>query len=403
MGKTNIKSVKQNTNEAKDVGKLRHEKALSAKRLRRLVVAELEGLGLSFQGKSLQPSKNTKEFTQQLHNPAREIILWNASAWIAHAWEKYQKFFACGKDINPKSISPRLIEVITNDQKELFRLARYTWSLPYTKGYGRRLQYLLIDDSNNKLIGILGLQSPPLSFPGRDKLFSYPDGKKIELVNQTMDIYTLGAIPPYSRLLGGKLVALASASNEIRLAYKRKYSDHLTLMEERKLPARLVALTTTSAYGRSSIYNRLRYNDIVTFQSLGYTEGYGAFHLERLYPKFRAFLEAQEISTIGGFGKGPRIKWQTMVRALEKIGFNSSLLRHGVKREIFLVPLIRNLKNYMEGVEKRPHYIDVTFDELANYWRDRWLIPRSERVDGWCNWNPNKLESLLLLDDKLTD
>jgi hypothetical protein len=171
-------------------------------------------------------------------------------------------------------------------------------------------------------------------------------------------------------------------------------------MEERKLPARLVALTTTSAYGRSSIYNRLRYNDTVKFQSLGYTEGYGAFHLERLYPKFRVFLEAQEISTSGGFGKGPRIKWQTMVRALEKIGFDSSLLRHGVKREIFLIPLIHNLKNYMEGIEKNPNFIDASFDELADFWRNRWLIPRSERVDGWCHWNPKKIEKLLFIENE---
>ncbi|MBC7876110.1 MAG: DUF4338 domain-containing protein [Anaerolineales bacterium] len=400
MKKNNLKSKKKKNQKIKASGVLRHEKALSAKRLRKLVIAELEELGLSFKNESLQPSENTKEFTQQLHLPAREIVLASAGEWITYAWEKHKDFFAKGQDINPKFVSPKLIEVVTKDQKELFRLARYTWSLPYTKGYGRRLQYLLMDQSNDKLIGILGLQSPPLSFPGRDKLFSYPEGKKTELLNQTMDIYTLGAIPPYSRLLGGKLLALASASNEVRLAYKRKYSGQITLMEERKLPARLVALTTTSAYGRSSIYNRLRYNDTVKFQSLGYTEGYGAFHLERLYPKFRVFLEAQEINTSGGFGKGPRIKWQIMVRALERIGFDSSLLRHGVKREIFLIPLIRNLKSYMEGVQKRPDFIDASFDELADFWRTRWLIPRSERVDGWCNWNPRKIEDLLFIKEE---
>ena len=86
-----------------------------------------------------------------------------------------------------------------------------------------------------------------------------------------------------------------------------------------------------------------------------------------------------------------------MVRALEKLGFDSRLLRHGVKREIFLVPLIRNLQNHMEGTEKRARYIDVSFDGLADYWRDRWLIPRSQRVDGWCNWNPKKLRGYGLL------
>ena len=39
---------------------------------------------------------------------------------------------------NPDAISPRLIQVVNTEQSDLFRLARYTWSLPYSRGYGRR-------------------------------------------------------------------------------------------------------------------------------------------------------------------------------------------------------------------------------------------------------------------------
>jgi len=103
-------------------------------------------------------------------------------------------------------------------------------------------------------------------------------------------------------------------------------------MERRILPPHLVALTTTSAFGRSSLYNRLKYRDVAIAESLGYTEGYGTFHLMELYPLFREFLESQGISTYGGFGTGPRRKWQTMVRALERLGFSAEFLRHGIKR-----------------------------------------------------------------------
>jgi hypothetical protein len=273
---------KPNKNTQPDPSNGEQEPVPTAKELRALVFDELKTLGLRVNGKSLEPVQNTKDFRRGLHAPAREILLSEASNWINYAWKKYGDYFASGREVEPEFISPQLIEVTTNKHKELFRLARYTWSLPYTKGYGRRLQYLVMDEANGKLIGVLGLQSPPLSFPARDRLFSYPEGKKTELINQTMDIYTLGAIPPYSRLLGGKLIALTAASNELRDAYKRKYSGQVTEMEGRKLPANLVALTTTSAYGRSSIYNRLRYNDTVEFRSLEYTEGYGAFHLERI-------------------------------------------------------------------------------------------------------------------------
>jgi hypothetical protein len=210
-----------------------------------------------------------------------------------------------------------------------------------------------------------------------------------------MDIQTLGAVPPYDRLLGGKLVALAAAANEVRAAYKCKYSGRQTEMEGRILPAHLVALTTTSAFGRSSLYNRLRYNSTIIAESLGYTDGYGSFHLMELYPLFREFLESQGISTRGGFGTGLRRKWQTMVRALARLGFSADLLRHGVKREAFLFPLVDNLKDYLEGQDTEPTYRDLPFADLAIYWRERWLLPRAGRVDGWRMWRNEEIGQLL--------
>jgi hypothetical protein len=265
------------------------------------------------------------------------------------------------------------------------------------------LRFLVMDEANSKLIGLLALQSPPLSFPARDRLFQYPPGRKTELVNQTMDIQTLGAVPPYDRLLGGKLVALAAASNEVRQAYRRKYTGRVTEMEGRILPAHLVALTTTSAFGRSSLYNRLRYNSTLIAESLGYTDGYGSFHLMELYPLFRQLLESEGISTRGGFGTGPRIKWQTMVRALERLGFSRDLLRHGVKREAFLFPLVDNLKDYMEGRAAEPAYRHLPFADLAAYWHERWLLPRAVRVNGWQEWKRDEIKDVLMLSQLEVD
>jgi len=119
-----------------------------------------------------------------------------------------------------------------------------------------------------------------------------------------------------------------------------------------------------------------------------------------LYPLFREFLESQGISTRGGFGTGPRRKWQTMVRALERLGFSRDLLRHGVKREAFLFPLVDNLKDYMEGWAAVPAYRDLPFADLAAYWRERWLLPRAERVDGWREWKQDKIKDALMLSHR---
>jgi hypothetical protein len=372
---------------------------VDATELRKLVVDKLREVGFVVaENDALYLPVLDKEGLRQIHKPATQLEIAARQDWLRRYLPEYLPFFANGDEIVIERVTPTLVEVTTEQQHHLFRVARLLWSLPFSKGYGRRLRFLIVDQANGKLIGLLALQSPPLSFPARDRLFRYPPGKKTELVNQTMDIQTLGAVPPYNRLLGGKLIALAAASNEIRQVYRRKYSGRATEMEGRILPPHLVALTTTSAFGRSSLYNRLSYNGTVIAESLGYTEGYGTFHLMELYPLFREFLERQGIPTRGGFGTGPRRKWQTMVRALERLDFPPDLLRHSVKREVFLFHLVDNLVAYMEGRDAEPVYRNLPFSELAAWWRERWLLPRAKRVNGWQEWRKEEIKSLLLPD-----
>ena len=372
--------------------------AITAEELKQLIIDELESLSFSFDKKGdLIPPTSDKEAVKLLHKPSREIELEKAQEWIKHKLPRYSHFFADGQDISPHLIKPVLVQVADRWHNDLFRLARYYWSIPYSSGFGRRLRYLLLDDNNGKLIGIFGLQSPPISFPARDRLFNYPEGRKTELVNQTMDIFTLGALPPYNRLLGGKLVALAVASNQVRGDYRRVYAERKTEMEGRILPSHLVALTTTSAFGRSSIYNRLKYRNITIAESLGYTNGYGNFHLQRLYPIFKQYLAAEGISIQGGYGTGPKRSWQIIRQTLDRIGISGDILKHGIKREAFLFRLIDNLEDYLEGKPGTPVYRDLPFENLADYWNERWLIGRSERVDGWHKWESQEIANSLIL------
>jgi hypothetical protein len=373
--------------------------------LAKLVLSKLQEVGfLVTEDNGLCMPVLDKAGMRQIHEPAVQLELATQQEWLERNLSRYLNFFANGDDIIPERIDPALVEVTTRQHRDLFRVARLLWSLPFSKGYGRRLRFLIVDQANDKLIGLLALQSPPLSFPARDRLFQYPPGRKTELVNQTMDIQTLGAVPPYDYLLGGKLVALVAASNEVRQRYWQKYVGRTTEMERRILPPHLIALTTTSAFGRSSLYNRLKYRDVTIAESLGYTEGYGTFHLMELYPLFREFLESQGISTYGGFGTGPRRKWQTMVRALERLGFSAEFLRHGIKREVFLFRLIDNLEAYMEGRDTTPVYRNLPFSDLVAWWRERWLLPRVERVHEWKEWRNEEIKNRLRIgQDKVAE
>ena len=51
---------------------------------------------------------------------------------------------------------------------DLFRAATLLWSVPVSRGYGRRMRYLVMDESNNKLIGLFALGDPVFNLKSRD-------------------------------------------------------------------------------------------------------------------------------------------------------------------------------------------------------------------------------------------
>ncbi len=327
---------------------------------------------------------------REAHHKARNAHLLEAQTWIQNTWRKRSHWFANGSDITPENIAPKLLRVETAEQQDLFRLARYTWSLPYSRGYGRRLRFLVVDEGHGTLIGVLGLQSAPINFPPRDRRVSYPERRKVELVNQTLDAFTLGAVPPYNRLLGGKLVVCAAASKEIVDAYRDKYSGTTTWLDGKTLPSHLVMVTTTSAFGRSSIYNRVNYRDAETgkhrklAEPLGYTKGYGSFHLHDVYPDIKKFLVQQgyENATLG-YGRGPKPVWQNISKTLTMLGMSHEELNHGISRQAWSIALAQNAWNYLEGKETVPQYYDLPFERLATWWKHERLLPRAERIDDW--------------------
>ena len=93
-----------------------------------------------------------------------------------------------------------------------------------------------------------------------------------------MDLFVLGAVPPYSYLLCGKLVALLATSQAVQKAFSHRYHGRQSCISRKPLDGRLALLTTTSALGRSSLYNRLRYRELPAFRSVGFTRGFGDFH-----------------------------------------------------------------------------------------------------------------------------
>ena len=168
------------------------------------------------------PIYYNKEIIRQSMSVSRQEILSKNREWIEKHIDLAKKNLAQGKDVLKSEISPRIEICKTQEQHNLFRIFRYYWSSPYSEYVGRRIRLLIRDDGidGNPLIGITALGSSIIHIPDRDRWIGWDKKTRTNNIIYTMDVYVLGALPPYNCLLGGKLVSYILASKEVREIYK---------------------------------------------------------------------------------------------------------------------------------------------------------------------------------------
>lgn len=350
--------------------------------LREKLLHTLRTQGLYFDGDRLYFHGSDKETLRALHATARAYNVERAKSSLAAREDQLLRWIANGHELDPASIRPTLVEVVPGSLHELlFRYARIHWSIPVSAGYGRRLRFVVWDTAHDKLMGILGLCDPVFALAPRDRWVGWSkEQRRLRLAN-VMDAFVLGAVPPYTDLLGGKLVALATVSNEVRAAFQRRYAGRLTRIRQ-KVTGPLALITTTSALGRSSIYNRVRYKERLVMYSVGFTSGSGEFpYLNGLYEELAAAVAQTYAPTAKRpeWGTGFRNRREVMLKALKLLGLPQTLIYHGVAREIFVAPLAENTKAFLRGETDVLEPLNLPFADLADWWKERWALPRAAR------------------------
>lgn len=326
----------------------------------------------------------SKQRIRDLHSAHRNGVLQQNEPFIeAHAAESL-KFFATGRQVDPSAINPELVEVRSNTpEARLFRLACLLWSVPVSQGFGRRLRFLVRDRQNGCLIGLFALGDPVFNLSARDSWVGWNHKDRSERLVHVMDAYVVGALPPYSFLLGGKLVAALMGSDEVKAAYERKYLGREAVISGNENRARLVLLTTTSALGRSSIYNRLNVPDGPRFLRIGVTKGFGHFHLSgHVFESLRSYLEEIGHPYASGhrFGMGPNWKIRVARTALEELGIDgNAVLKHGIEREVYAIPLATNWREILLGQHRNVRSTTLPLSEIVDFCLQRWVLPRAER------------------------
>ena len=350
--------------------------------LKNRLLVQLSDQGFSIESGRLNMLNAQKDALRAAHKKACDHLIDKAMNGL----KKYERNLLCsianGSEIDPNVISPRLIEVKAKSRDELlFRYARLHWSIPVSAGYGRRLRFLVWDDGHDRLMGILGLADPVFALRARDAWVGWDKEQRRSRLANVMDAFVVGAIPPYADLLGGKLVALAAASNEVRVAFERRYAGKTTLISGRQTGP-LALITTTSALGRSSIYNRLAVEGRTIYHGVGFTRGSGDFpFINGVYHDLRQLVAENSSASAkhAQWGRGFRNRREVILKALDLLGLPRSFIYHGIAREVFVVPLAENTTAFLCGEDDDLQAFDLPFSHLAAYWKKRWALPRAQR------------------------
>jgi hypothetical protein len=311
-----------------------------------------------------------------------------------------REHFAAGTDVDPRRVAPKLELIDAGTwQSDLFRLATLSWSVPVSAGFGRRLRYLVWDANNGKLMGVIALGDPVFNLKARDDLIGWDSKDRAKRLVNIMDAYVLGALPPYNQLLGGKLVSCLIRTRDVRDDFAEKYAGTRGIISKKKKKAQLVMVTTSSSLGRSSIYNRLKLDEREYFTPIGFTGGWGHFHVpDSLFASLRDYLRDAEHKYVDGhkFGQGPNWRLRTIRAAFDALGFDGDMLRHGIKREVFVSNIAVNAGKVLRGESTKAVYRGLkTVQEVGVLARERWLTGRAERMPEYRDWKVDEFEMLL--------
>ncbi len=327
------------------------------------------------------PESCSKDTLRELNRLAVEHTREKSKSGLKTKEKRLIGRIADGAEVNPATIRPKLVSVMADSEEELlFRYVRLHWSIPVSAGYGRRLRFLVIDESNDKLIGIIGLCDPVFALKSREEWVGWNTEQKKDRLYHVMDAFVLGAVPPYNQLLFGKLMAMLVTAREVQDAFRDRYAGTKSLISGKEREPLLALVSTASALGKSSVYNRLKAGGRQFMYSVGFTKGSGDFQFYNgVYKDLSSFVKenCEPSAKHSEWGSGFRNKREIIKKGLQAIGLPSQFSYHNINREIFLSPLAENTREFLRGESDVLDGYDLSVSDIYSLFKDRWLDRRA--------------------------
>lgn len=283
------------------------------------------------------------------------------------------ELFVDGCELRIDNIKPRIQICRTHSDYMVFKYARLLQSVPSAERVGRQISALVLDEGQDppKLMGVIGLASSAYTIACRDKYLHW-SGPKVKDVKdlglrRIMDLSLCLSLPPYSYLLGGKLVAALSLSSPLSEEFERKYGDPL------------LGVVATCATGlHCPIFNRIMIRPGGLFKRVGETAGFTTIIYRR-----ETIAAAREI--LFRSGAIDRDNWLLRAKsirilrtALEACGVPADpFLQLGNAKGVYLGCVSSAAVDLLRNGGKRQSIEKLALDEIYEFWRDRILPKRS--------------------------
>lgn len=379
----NLKDVLKRQNE-KNLNQINLVKYLYLRNLAHLdfrikVVHQLNSKSFELQNNILNKSK---DYYKSLFLPWKKLEIIENKKWISKYENHILNYFARPYEVINSTFNVSVEECCTQEQLNIYKYCRFLSSLPFAENVGRRVKFLIRDNSYKKrpIIGIAALGSSIIKLEDRDKWIGWDENLDIKLkrCKNIMDLYTCISIPPYNELLGGKLICYIMVSNEIRRIVEAKYRNN------RDNDFTLAAIVTTTCYSKySSQYNRLKYFNKPLYIRVGLTKGYGkSFVDKKLYNSLKILVSESTKYQTFKFDGGTNSSFRILRNGIRKINGNENiLLNHSLRKGIYIAPLAKNCQEFLQGKDDKIINYDYPLEKLVNYWKDRWLNMRIKNED----------------------
>jgi hypothetical protein len=293
--------------------------------------------------------------------------------WIPNSPEDYL-------DLEPELLYTSKQE----DLPELWNCIRtFSSTMKNNANIGRNLNFIVRDKITKKYLGVICISSDFLDLTPRDKYIGWDrELKTKKMINHSAIGSTIVPLQPLGfNYVGGKLLALLCLSDTVQNMWEKLYGD------------KLVAITTTSLYGKTKAGGLSQYDNLDYWQSMGFTAGSVSFEpLQDTRYMIRNWLMKNHTRKyfewyVAKKPSGQPYKRDHKNRSLQfvysQMNIPKEMIRSEHARGIYWTPLYAETCEFLRGEHDGNNMkkcFESSVSDLSNIWKQKHAKPRIKQL-----------------------